>query len=45
VITDSVPVHEPLPDRFQSRSVAGLLARAIKAIHNSESVSALFEKA
>jgi len=44
VITDSVPVHEPLPERFQSRSVAGLLARAIKAIHNSESVSALFEK-
>ena len=44
VITDTVPVHEPLPDRFQSRSVAGLLARAIKAIHHSESVSALFEK-
>jgi ribose-phosphate pyrophosphokinase len=44
VITDTVPVDEPLPARFQSRSVAALLARAIKAIHNSESVSALFEK-
>ena len=44
VITDTVPLHEPLPDGFQSRSVAALLARAIKAIHHSESVSALFEK-
>jgi len=45
VVTDTVPVHEPLPERFQSRSVAALLARAISAIHRSESVSALFEKA
>ncbi|MSR45607.1 MAG: ribose-phosphate pyrophosphokinase [Planctomycetes bacterium] len=45
VITDTVPVHEPLPAKFQYRSVAPLLARAITAIHQSESVSALFDKA
>jgi len=44
VVTDTVPVNEPLPDRLQLRSVAPLLARTIKAIHQSESVSALFEK-
>ena len=38
-------VPGPLPEKFQYRSVAPLLARAIKAIHQSESVSALFDKA
>jgi ribose-phosphate pyrophosphokinase len=43
VFTDTVPFHGELPERFHCRSVAGLLARAIDAIHHSKSVSALFE--
>ncbi len=43
VVTDTVPYPAPFPERFHSRSVAPLLARAIDAIHHSKSVSALFE--
>ena len=43
VVTDTVRLPDELPARFHCRSVAPLLARAIAAIHNSESVSQLFE--
>ena len=43
VVTDTVCLPDPLPERFQCRSVAPTLARAIAAIHNSDSVSQLFE--
>ena len=43
VVTDTIPVKDRLPDSYRCQSVAPLVARAIKAIHHSESVSALFE--
>lgn len=43
VVTDSLPLHERLTgEKFKLLSVAGLLAEAIRRIHNGESVSALF---
>ncbi len=44
MVTDTVPVPGDLPAKFHTRSVANLLARAIRAIHSSESVSALFKE-
>lgn len=45
VVADTVPVaHKLGPDtKFRVLSVAGLLAKAIRHIHEGESVSALFE--
>jgi len=44
VVTDTIPVcHKLGPDtKFRVLSVAGLLAKAIRRIHEGESVSALF---
>jgi ribose-phosphate pyrophosphokinase len=44
VVTDSVPVQDKLApgSKFRVLSVAGLLAKAIRHIHEGESVSALF---
>lgn len=43
VVTDSLPLNERLTgEKFKLLSVAGLLAEAIRRIHNGESVSALF---
>lgn len=44
VVTDTIPMDKARkPDNLIQLSVAGLLAEAIKRIHNSQSVSALFE--
>ena len=43
-VTDSVETQpEPLPDKVEVVSVAGLLAEAIRRIANRESISVLFE--
>ena len=42
-ISDSVS-HDYLPDKFEVVSLAGLLYKTIKAVHDDESVGALFEK-
>lgn len=44
VFADTLPLPDPLPDRFIVGSIAPLLARAIDRIHRSESVSILFEE-
>ena len=43
VVTDSIP-HDPesLPEKIRVLSVAGLLAEAIRRIHDEESLSSLF---
>ena len=45
VVTDTIPLPEDMKKngRIKQLSVAGLLAEAIKRIHNEESISALFE--
>jgi len=46
VVTDTIPVGartEPIRDRLEVLSVAGLLGEAIHRIHHNESVSALFD--
>jgi ribose-phosphate pyrophosphokinase len=43
VLTDTMPVRDRAPEGTRVLSVAPLLARAIERIHNSESVSSLFE--
>ena len=43
VVTDSIPWTTRLPASIHHESVAPVLARAISAIHHSESVSALFD--
>jgi len=42
-ISDSVS-HDYLPDKFKVISLATLLYKTIKAVHDDESVGALFEK-
>ena len=43
IVTDTVENHpEPLGDRVEVVSVAGLFAEAIKRIHGRESISVLF---
>jgi ribose-phosphate pyrophosphokinase len=42
VVTNSIPLREPLSRKVKSLSVAGLLAEAIRSIHTSASVSKLF---
>ena len=44
LITDSIPLSDPAPDRVEVVSVAGLLAKAIHNIHACESVSSLFDE-
>ncbi len=43
LITDSIPRREKLPPSVELVSIAPLLARAIRNIHRSESVSSLFD--
>ncbi len=43
ILTDTIPPKDPGPKGMVMTSVAPLLARAIDRIHNSESVSSLFE--
>jgi len=43
LITDSIPLGPRRHPRIKVLSVAGLLAEAIKRIHNEESVSSLFD--
>ena len=46
-VTDSIPIGtraEPIKDRLEVLSVAGLLGEAIHRIHHNESVSALFKE-
>jgi ribose-phosphate pyrophosphokinase len=43
LITDSIPRRERLPANVEVVSIAPLLARAIRNIHRSESVSSLFD--
>ena len=47
VVTDSIPLRDgfdpaALPFKFTVLSVSGLIAEAIKRIHNNESVNSLF---
>lgn len=44
VVTDSIPLGAGRSTKIEVLSVSGLLAKAILRIHNSESVSVLFEK-
>ena len=44
LITDTIPLSDPAPDRVEVVSVAGLLAKAIHNIHACESVSSLFDE-
>ena len=45
VVTDTVPLREDAVrcEKIKTLSIAGLLAEAIRRIHNDESVSSLFE--
>lgn len=43
LVTDTIPRKGPSPKALEIVSVAPLLAKAIRSIHNSESVSSLFE--
>jgi ribose-phosphate pyrophosphokinase len=43
LVTDSIPQGERVPAKLQICSVAPLIAKAIRGIHRSESVSTLFE--
>ena len=45
LITDTIPLGDPAPERVEVVSVAGLLAQAIHNIHACESVSSLFDEA
>lgn len=44
VVTDTIPLgeHEGLCDKLRVASVAGILAKSIRNIHDGSSVSALF---
>jgi len=44
LVTDTIPRRGDSPKALEVVSVAGLLARAIRNIHRSESVSSLFEE-
>jgi ribose-phosphate pyrophosphokinase len=44
LVTDTIPRRGESPKALEVVSVAGLLARAIRNIHRSESVSSLFEE-
>jgi ribose-phosphate pyrophosphokinase len=44
LITDTIPLSEPAPERVEVVSVAALLAKAIHNIHACESVSSLFDE-
>ena len=43
LVTDTIPQCEGAPESLQSVTVAPLIAKAIRGIHRSESVSSLFE--
>jgi len=43
IITDTIPIHQELPDNVQVLSVADVLAEAMCRIQNGASVSALFD--
>jgi len=46
VVTDSIPIpKEKMNGKIVVRSIAPLLAEAIKRIHGNESVSSLFAQA
>ena len=42
LVSNTIPLRDPLPDRLRVVSIAPLLADAIARIHRAESVSALF---
>jgi ribose-phosphate pyrophosphokinase len=43
LVTDTIPLSDPVPSKLIVCSVAGLIADTIKNIHQSQSVSSLFE--
>ena len=43
LVTDSIPQGEVRPSKLKVCSIAPIIAKTIKSIHRSESVSSLFE--
>ena len=43
LVTDTIPRGDDWPEKIETVSVAGLLAKAIENVHRSKSVSVLFE--
>ena len=43
LVTDTIPRHGPVPKNLHVVSVAPLLARAIQHLHESKSLSVLFD--
>ena len=44
IITDTIPQNQESPDKIKVLSVADLFAKAIRKIHDHESISSLFIK-